>query len=189
MSLTFARLRRLLRRLFYALLFAGLIVAWAVMDGRVGRGRAITDAAGERVMVADGDTLRIGNRTIRLAGIDAVEYRQFCTAADGSQWSCGTRAREALEALVAQGGLACTPVATDRYQRAVATCRTRETPDLGAMQVLGGWAVNQNERDGGPYALEEARAAAEKRGIWAGQFEEPRLWREAHKLEKPASLP
>jgi endonuclease YncB( thermonuclease family) len=181
MPRAFPRLRRFLRRAVYALLLIGLLVAYVAYDQRNESGRSMTDAAGERVVVADGDTIRIGARTIRLAGIDAVEYKQFCAAADGSQWSCGTRAREALVALVEPGGLTCEQLATDQYGRAVSTCRTRETADLGAMQVLGGWAVNQDERDGGPYTLEEARAAAEKRGIWVGKFEHPRLWRARHK--------
>ncbi len=171
------RLRRLFRRAMFALLLVGLIVAYVGLDQRRLADGRITDAAGARVFVADGDTLRIGERTIRLAGIDAVEREQFCLAADGSTWSCGLRARSALEALVRPGGLACVRQATDQYRRTVATCRTTSVADIGAAMVEAGWAINEADRDSGRYALEEARAARNKRGIWAGRFDEPRAWR------------
>jgi endonuclease YncB( thermonuclease family) len=41
--------------------------------------------------------------------------------------------------------------------------------------VLSGLAVAY-----GGYRSEEAQAKSEKRGIWAGQFDEPRKWRAEH---------
>ena len=51
------------------------------------------------VQAIDGDSLRIGTRTVRLKGIDAVEYQQLCRMADDTEWHCGVEARKALVAL------------------------------------------------------------------------------------------
>lgn len=187
MPRAFFSLRRLARHAGHALLLAGLFIAWLMLAQRGEADRPILDAQGQRVSVTDGDTLRIGVRAVRLAGIDAVELRQWCTAANGRAWRCGRDARTALAALVRGGGLICAGHGQDRYGRTIATCRTAATADLGAAMVEAGWAINWKGRDKGRYALEEARAALARRGIWSGRFQEPRLWRAAHHRSKPAS--
>lgn len=127
------------------------------------------------MFVADGDTLRIDERTIRLAGIDAVERRQFCTDAGGVAWSCGESALRALEDLVARGDLRCAALDRDRYGRTVARCSVAGVGDVAAALVAGGWAVSDR---GGRYSAEEDEARAAKRGIWAGEAELPAIWRQ-----------
>ena len=46
--------------------------------------------------VTDGDSLRSGRLKIRLFGIDAPELKQQCETDDGSSWSCGLAARDAM---------------------------------------------------------------------------------------------
>lgn len=54
----------------------------------------------------DGDTLRVGEATIRLFGIDAPEGRQTCAAAAGSEWACGDAATTRLAQLLSLGPVA-----------------------------------------------------------------------------------
>lgn len=129
--------------------------------------------------VIDGDSLRVRQDgamlTIRLTGIDAVEYRQSCRDATGS-WECGRDARAALEKLVGTGPLHCELSAKDAYRRTLANCRTHPYPDgidLGAEMVRQGWAVSIDDE----YALEQAEARARGRGIWRGHFTPPAEWR------------
>ena len=134
------------------------------------------------VHVIDGDSLRVrqdgAELTLRLSGIDAVEYRQPCGDASES-WPCGREARAALEKLVGKGPLHCELGAKDAYRRTLATCRTRPFPDgtdLGAEMVRLGWAVSIDDA----YALEQAEAEAKRRGIWRGDFAPPAEWRASH---------
>ena len=133
------------------------------------------------VHVIDGDSLTVrhggADLTIRLTGIDAVEYRQACTRS-GTQWPCGREARQALERLVGRGSLHCALSAKDRYGRTLAACRTGVLPDgidLGAEMVRQGWAV----ASGADYLAEEAAAETARRGIWQGSFTTPADWRAA----------
>ncbi len=179
------RCRRRLRSLAALLLLAGLAVAvWTSQPP------AVTVAP--LVRVIDGDSLTVrqdgGARTIRLTGIDAVEYRQDCARADGSRWPCGHDARSALERLAGRGPLHCDYMAQDRYGRTLASCRTQSGPgavDLGAEMVRQGWAV----ATGDAYAIEEAEAEAKRCGIWQGRFDLPAAWRAAHARPAGAITP
>lgn len=139
------------------------------------------------VRVIDGDSLAIrqdaSTLTIRLTGLDAVEYRQDCGSA-AMRWPCGREARTALEKLAGRGSLDCELAAKDHYGRTLAACRTRPFPDgvdLGAEMVRQGWAVATSDA----YMVEEAEAQARRHGIWQGSFVRPADWRAVH--ERPAT--
>ena len=169
-------MRRLIRR------FAGLILLSVLLaiSAYLRRSEQITNADGARVHVMDGDSLRIGGRIVRIEGIDAVELGQRCASPNGVDWTCGEDARAALMTIVAQGGLACTSHGGDRYGRAIAQCRTRAVPDVGAALVAQGWAVSGDGRGNGRYREEERRAKTASLGIWRGTFQRPAEWRAAH---------
>lgn len=178
--LTRMRWRRRLRSAAALLLLAALAVAaWTGMPPSV--------TPVPLTHVIDGDSLTIrqdrDDTTIRLTGIDAVEYRQDCARADGSRWPCGREARSALEKIAGRGPLHCEFAAKDRYGRTLATCRTAAEPegvDLAAEMVRQGWAVAADEA----YMVEEAGAQAKRLGIWQGNFDRPADWRATH--ERPA---
>lgn len=94
-----------------------------------GEGRAI-----------DGDSLYVGGREIRLWGIDAPE---FPTAA-------GRAAKAALRRLAGGRWIVCEVKARDRYDRAVALCRTAGA-DLAAALVASGHARDWPAYSGGYY--------------------------------------
>jgi endonuclease YncB( thermonuclease family) len=138
----------------------------------------------DRVAAIDGDTLRSGDTTVRLYGIDAPELDQTCTDANGKEWACGRSAQTRLKTLIGRKAVDCTPRARDKFNRVVAACRTSSVPDLGEALVREGLAVNFGPGgDEGPYPDAEAEAKAAKRGLWQGPFEPPAKWREAHPRE------
>lgn len=175
------RWRRRLRSLLALLLIAALaMIAWVWLPAPV--------HVVQPVHVIDGDSLTVrrdgGPVTIRLTGIDAAEYRQDCVRRDAGRWPCGRDARTALENLAGRGPLHCEVAAKDRYDRTLATCRTRPFPDgidLGAEMVRLGWAVATSDA----YIAEEAEAKAARRGIWQGSFVRPAEWRASH--ERPST--
>jgi len=122
----------------------------------------------------DGDTLRVGDLAIRLAGIDAPELRQSCTR-DERPTECGVDAKAELARLVEGSVVRCRIEGRDRYRRYLARCRAGGA-DLGAVLVRSGLALSY---DGG-YDREEAQARAEKAGLWAGSFVDPAEWRREH---------
>ena len=137
--LTRLRWRRRFRSLVALLLLGGLAyAAWVWLPAPV--------TTVPLVHVIDGDSLTVQHEdatlTIRLTGIDAVEYRQDCARGDASRWPCGREARTMLEKLAGRGPLYCEVAAKDHYDRTLAACRTRPFPDgidLGA-ELVGGAA-------------------------------------------------
>lgn len=178
--LTRLRWRRRLRSLAALLLLVAFaFAAWAWLP--------VPAVTVPLVHVIDGDSVTVRQDdaplTIRLTGIDAVEYRQDC-ARGGARWPCGREARAALETLAGHGPLSCEVAAKDRYGRTLAACRTAPFPDgvdLGAEMTRLGWAVATSDA----YIVEEAEAQAKRRGIWQGDFMRPENWRATH--ERPAT--
>jgi endonuclease YncB( thermonuclease family) len=126
--------------------------------------------------VIDGDTLTVAGSRVRLFGIDAPEARQSCSR-DGRAYACGAIATEVLTGLLAGVPLiSCERMAMDQYGRIVARCLRGDGLDIGAEMVQRGWAVAFRRYSDDYIGLEE-RARFERRGIWAGTFEEPSSWR------------
>ena len=63
----------------------------------------IRSAASGEVSVVDGETLRLGQHTLRLIGLDAPGRGETCLAPDGRRFDCGAAAAEALSRLLASG--------------------------------------------------------------------------------------
>src|SRR6185295_3067360 len=70
-----------------------------------------------RARVLDGDTLNLGERYIRLEGVDAPETNQTCLDRDGKHWNCGLSARDALDKHVGESEIECQGSKTDSYLR------------------------------------------------------------------------
>lgn len=128
-----------------------------------------------RAKVTDGDSLRIGDTRIRLHGIDAPEGRQFCSDAQGNDYRCGDKARDALKKMANNQQVRCSKVEMDRYNRVIGRCFVGDL-FLNAAMVESGWAVayRRYSRD---FVDHETRAREEKRGLWAGRFQSPEKWR------------
>lgn len=138
--------------------------------------------------VVDGDTLVVAGETIRLWGVDAPEGRQTCRDALGRSFGCGDVARDQLHALVTRGALTCQTRDQDGYGRRVAQCQVGGR-DLGDALVRGGWAVESRTFSRGAYSAAEAEARGVRRGLWAGQFDQPAAWRARQRAAAPAPPP
>lgn len=111
--------------------------AWS-FDG----GAADDRFACPNVRVVDGDTLRCGDRRVRLQGIDAPEMPGHCRR--GRQCTPGdpVASTRNLQSLVGRGPLTCRATDTDRYGRTVARCHAGDV-DLSCEQVRSGHAVKR----------------------------------------------
>lgn len=158
------------------LLLAGVCVVAASFNNKA---VAPAPTAFSDVHVVDGDSLRAGDRNIRLIGIDAPERSQTCRDARNREWACGAAAAARLSALVARGKVACAPQGNDRYGRTLAICAAGDVTDLGRTLVREGYAVSYTF-DAGGYAAEENEARAAGRGLWQGAFERPQDFRRRH---------
>jgi endonuclease YncB( thermonuclease family) len=126
--------------------------------------------------VVDGDTFSIGAERVRLWGVDAPEGRQVCQNDQGKAYACGDVARDQLVGLIGGRAVRCEVRDRDPYGRAVARCLAGST-DLGEAMVQAGWAIDYVQFSRGAYASAEAEARRARRGLWAGRFETPSLWR------------
>jgi endonuclease YncB( thermonuclease family) len=152
-----------------ALILTGLVAAAAY----VAREREIVAGFAQAI---DGDSIRLEDRVIRIAGIDAPELRQTCFRS--APYSCGDVARRALGDMVAGRIVTCRISGRDRYGRRLAACEAGGE-DIGAALVSGGFAVAY-----GRYESEEAGARRQKRELWAGSFARPSEWRKLHSEQR-----
>jgi endonuclease YncB( thermonuclease family) len=126
-----------------------------------------------KLAVSDGDSFRFGEQRVRLLGLDAPELGQSCSNDDG-MWACGRQARDRLSQLLLDPALSCEPEDVDQYDRLLATC-SGSAGDLGAVMVSEGLAVSS-----GAYWQQEIAARNARLGIWSGDFDQPRQWRNDH---------
>ncbi|MGH6875398.1 MAG: thermonuclease family protein [Aestuariivirgaceae bacterium] len=130
------------------------------------------------VSIIDGDSIRDGNRRIRLYGIDAPELRQQCRNGAGRPYRCGDAAREALETLIGGHEIGCQVVDTDQYGREVARCKV-DSVSINREMVRRGWAVAY-DRHTLEYMIAEGEARRARSGLWQGSFQRPEDYRRGH---------
>jgi endonuclease YncB( thermonuclease family) len=126
--------------------------------------------------VIDGDTLGIHGTRVRLWGIDAPETSQLCRGEDSLQYRCGAKSANGLFDFIARRPVQCLPVAFDRYGRTVASCSVGDT-DLAEWLVSNGLALDWPKYSKGKYYLAQQNAKKAERGLWAGSYVEPWLYR------------
>jgi endonuclease YncB( thermonuclease family) len=137
---------------------------------------ALADDLIGRASVIDGDTLEIHGSRIRLWGIDAPESSQLCRGEDSLQYRCGSKAANDLDAFIAGRPVNCLPISLDRYGRTVATCSVGGT-DLGDWLVRNGLALDWPQYSKRKYESAQRDAEQAGRGMWAGSYVEPWLFR------------
>ena len=131
-----------------------------------------------RPRVVDGDSLEVAGHRVRLFGIDAPESMQDCRDARGRSYPCGVDARNALSDVIGRQSVSCRPVG-ESYGRDVSMC-TAGGRDLSEAMVRSGHALELRQYSRGRYADAENEARNARRGLWAGDFEQPSQWRHEH---------
>jgi endonuclease YncB( thermonuclease family) len=126
--------------------------------------------------VIDGDTIEIGGQRIRIWGIDAPESDQFCRGSDSLTYRCGSAAANALAEQIGRAVVICEPRAIDRYKRTVATCVAAGI-DLARWLVRSGLALDWPQYSRGAYAADQASAASDGAGMFAGSYTNPWTYR------------
>lgn len=136
--------------------------------------------------IIDGDTVHIGNKKIRLEGIDAPEIKQQCkkpfltiSLRIGFQfnknYSCGTISKRKLIEKIENSKIKCISSTKDRYKRYLATCYKNKI-NLNKWMVRNGYAVAY-KRYSKDYVRDENYAKENRLGIWEGSFTMPEKWR------------
>ena len=110
--------------------------------------------SGVPTAVPIGDTLHIGDITIRIKSIDAPE--------PGLPY-----ARESAAALeqLTRSGISCFDTGEGSRQRMIAWCYTADGQGIGAAMVKSGWAFNAAPAYMSHYATEQREALLEQRGM------------------------
>lgn len=127
------------------------------------------------VYVVDGDSLKIDETSIRMAGIDAPEYYQTCKDKNNEQYNCGIEAKNALDAMVEGKNVRCDKVSKDIYNRELCECYA-DGVSLNLKMLEKGWAVPYRTDNKG-YKKAAEKAQKDKIGIWQGKFMKPELHR------------
>lgn len=132
--------------------------------------------------IIDGDTLRVGGRTIRLLGIDAPEMGQPCNPFVGQNniFDCGMKARVELRDFISNRTIECALRGRDAYSRDLGFCSV-DGHDLGRFMITRGWAVTYGD-SGYKYVSDERSARAERTGLWSTFFDRPSEFRQRLKL-------
>lgn len=166
----YSRPRPLWRTLLDAIVFAAVLTLVVFFLDRFG----LIDVGTGNARARDGDSLVLNDMEVRLFGIDAPELNQTCDG-DAGEYPCGREALAALRALLKNQTITCKSWETDRYGRAVSTCRDGAL-EINSEMVRQGWAVAYF-RHSTAYARAQKEARAAGRGIWRGKFEMPESYR------------
>jgi endonuclease YncB( thermonuclease family) len=137
--------------------------------------------------VIDGDTLEIHGAHIRLWGIDAPESSHLCRGEDSSQYRCGSKAANDLDAYVARRPVNCVPLSLDHMARTAATCSVNGV-DLGEWLVRNGLALDWLQYSKGRYTGAQRDAERAGRGIWKGSYVEPCIAPASARAESPPTV-
>ncbi len=150
---------------------AGAFGTWALgmvgmssdLFGRGQSGPEHVQAGPEQVAVVDGDTLRLGSRVVRLAGVQAPGRGDVCQGGA----DCGRAAATVLAGLVRDRTVECRLSGHDSMGRPYGSCDANGT-DLSRAIVASGWARARPETPG--LADLELRARRQGAGLWAASI-------------------
>ena len=154
---------------------------------------AAADTLVGQATIVNGDTVRIGGKTVHLYGIDAPEMDQFCIDKRGNRFNCGQVSMRRLFLYIGADPLDCIVKSQMPKGAVSATCRVKsyfrhtengatrgEKFDVALEMVLTGHAfatigISDDYEDA------EARARLARKGFWSGEFTRPSEWQAKRK--------
>ena len=134
-----------------------------------------------KVIVVDGDTIKIKGEQIRFGGIDAPEsyYRgkkQICIE-DNKKVFCGQISKDKLIEKIGNNSVNCKIEKNkDKYKRSVGECFIKDE-SLSVFMVRNGYALDWPHYSKGKFANDQEYAKMNKLGIWNMKFEYPWIWK------------
>ena len=163
------KLNRILCKLLFLLTFLSSLSSESFSD----------DIISGIAKVIDGDTIRIGEKKIRLLGIDAPEIKQTCKKTWLStsfisfrkDYPCGEISTIRLKKKINDKFVICKYINKDRYKRYIAECFKNKI-NINAWMVRSGHAVAYKKYSK-KFVAEENIARKEKSGLCSGTFEMP----------------
>ncbi len=139
----------------------------------------------KKVIITDGDSIKIGKQKIRLFGIDSPELKQICYDKSGIPYPCGIEAKKCLETIINKSNkkyIYCYYSERDKYNRILGECFLGENSktNVNETMVYLGYAVAYL-RYSKKYLNAQESAKSISNGLWAGTFEMPEEWRKKNK--------
>ncbi|MCE2687090.1 MAG: thermonuclease family protein [Rickettsiales bacterium] len=144
----------------------------------------------------DGDSLNIEERNInndknhqfkkvRLAGIDAPEYKQKCYDSNKIEYQCGKISADFLKKLISNKFVVCNDLGLDYYNRHLGECFVRQENgdflNINQKLISSGMAIIYNFKQATPLIENlEKQAKEQKIGLWQGEFQNPKDYRKAN---------
>jgi endonuclease YncB( thermonuclease family) len=148
--------------------FGAVVMMLALPANLFGRAPVLSGelhAESSQVAVVDGQTLRLREITIRLAGILAPPRGLACRDPAGSAYDCGAAASAALASLLRGRLIACMLNGRDEAGFPQALCEAGGT-EINRALVEGGWA---RAVAAASFGNEEQAARMARRGLWRGE--------------------
>lgn len=136
----------------------------------------VTPAFAVETLVKDAATIRLGDVTYRLAGIDAPELDQRCVNSFADPAACGVEARDALVKRIGGRGVSCRDLGPDtafKGRRIGACVAGGDAASLAEAMVADGYALSTAQ----DLAAQQADAKAQRKGLWKGCFVAPQDFR------------
>jgi endonuclease YncB( thermonuclease family) len=139
--------------------------------------RAMPSCASE-ADVANGQTLIIESRVVRLVDIDAPQTDHTCLDDNRATWNCGVSARNALRAHIDGRKIRCSDMGADprSQKRRLGICWVEgEAASINQWLVREGWALSAAATT--RFKADEADARFARKGLWKGCFVSPDMLR------------
>ena len=162
---------------------------WAGTTPRVDA--AVPATVSGPAFILDGNALRIGGILVRLAGTDAPEGVQSCSAGAGlGSYTCGIFVRGMLSNMSMGKRIFCTierRAGDDRNfgvcgeADASGTAMRTDVPTLNEQMLAAGWALVDRAHPRTGYLELQAKANRDNVGLWQGNFLLPDEWRRGYR--------
>tara|TARA_B100000427_G_C15348097_1_gene524190 strand:+ start:104 stop:640 length:537 start_codon:yes stop_codon:yes gene_type:complete len=144
----------------------------------------------EKVIITDGDSIKIGKQKIRLFGIDAPELKQICYNKSKVPYACGHQAKEILKKIITNKKflnhnkkyIYCYYSERDKYNRILGECFIGKDSKYNVNEYMVGLGhAVAYLRYSKKYLDWQESAKLNNNGLWSGTFETPEEWRKKNK--------